>query len=79
MSKQINVDEILAKQGRFRDLMTVEGAKAAVKEILEQYTELVKENATASVRSNGQWVSIGVDAYVYKPSIDNCLKLVKYE
>jgi hypothetical protein len=82
MSKQLNIDDILAKH--CPDIQNVvniskEDIKSAIKDILEKYTEIVVENAKAGTSSNGEWVSSNAGACVYKPSIRNCLKLVKYE
>jgi len=80
MSREINVDEILKKNNlypdRMKEIFTKDGnagsildrTHSAIKDILEQYTELVVENATH------EGYFIGVDQDV----IRECLKQVKF-
>jgi hypothetical protein len=72
MSKQLNIDEILDKHcPDIENMVNIskKDIKSAIKEIVEQYTEIVVENADI----------IKIDGPVDEESIRDCLKLVKYE
>jgi|GEM_PF-5513889 len=75
MSKQLNIDEILAKHGGDEYFGCTAHRRGvvndAIKEILEQYTEIVVENA--------ELPDLGLLGPDCEQSIRSCLNMVTYE